>query len=157
MLLPLHCQSLFLLQKMWFGETQWRRCMRLWAPIHLILSRQCAYVSVDFLDGGWDALENCWFSSWFKSHIQCIPQVIFFSCSRLRHCRTSLSMRQSSPDWKSSFRLLLTLIISSSCEDPWPSSSPLPESASSVFGSWSTWAMYICCRKKREMKWDVKI
>lgn len=65
-------------------------------------------------------------------------------------CRTSLSMRLSSPDWKSAFRPFCTLIISSSCDEPWPSSSPLPDPASSEFGSWSTWAMYICCRRGNE-------
>lgn len=65
------------------------------------------------------------------------------SSSSAVHWRTSLAMRCSSPDWKSPWLPVLGLIMSSSCEDPWPSSSPLPdEPASSEVDSCSTWAMY---------------
>lgn len=63
----------------------------------------------------------------------------------LGHWCTSFSISLSSPDWKSP-----SFTTSSSCEDPCPSSSPLP--VSSVFGSCSTWATYVCWyRKKRDV------
>ena len=65
--------------------------------------------------------------------------------TREGYCRTSLAMRRSSPDWKSP-SLTTGLIMSSSCEEPWPSSSPLPEPISSKFDSCSTWAMY--CKQR---------
>lgn len=83
-------------------------------------------------------------SYWLGSHYQCSSPPLTVDVDDdgeegyqrvSSQCRTSLSMRLSSPDWKSSFRLFSTLIMSSSCEEPWPSSSPLPEPASSEFGS----------------------
>lgn len=159
MMMILQCLRKFPLQvrqETEFGETQWT------VPEKESIESlgDSVLVSVKSLYEGRDDAENCSFSECCITRNQCTPQVKLegrlFLERYQNQCRTSLSMRLSSPDWKSAFRPFCTLIISSSCDDPWPSSSPLPEPASSEFGSWSTWAMYICCRGANETK-EVKI
>lgn len=61
------------------------------------------------------------------------------------HWCTSLSMRLSSPDWKSpSLTTEPGAMCSSSCGELWPYSSPLPETDSSGPCSCRTCAMYLC-------------